>query len=51
LWQDIGKVIGIVGFGTVAFDIPKVSCMPRTFGARFGTMVGRRPHMKMLTGP
>ena len=27
LWQNIGKVIGVVGFGTVAFHIPKVSRM------------------------
>jgi len=51
LWQNVGKVIGIVGFGTVAFDIPKVTRMPRALRARFRTMVRRGANMKMLTGP
>jgi hypothetical protein len=48
---DIRKVIGIVGFGLAALHISQIPRMPRALGARLGSMVWRRPYMKMLTGP
>jgi hypothetical protein len=47
---DIGKIIGIMGFGTFTLNISKIARMPWAFGSRFGSMVTRRAYMKMLTG-
>jgi hypothetical protein len=45
------QVTVLTGVGSYLFNIPQIPSMTRPFSAWLRSMILRRPHVKMFTGP